>query len=156
MWRLPLYFVAIRCLLFVASFVADATPNLSYLEKQAPIDAAQVEKVEGAAPNKPVADYSRYRMEEESNRLILAIVVMATELLALFLVLSYLKSIGGAQEALLTGSGLVLVIFATVLIVILIKRGEQLTAATEILEAIAGYLFGKAVNEPEAEQPTKS
>ena len=51
-----------------------------------------------------------------------------------------------------TGSGLVLVIFATVLVVILAKVDQQLTAATEILGAIAGYLFGKSAKGPEAEQ----
>lgn len=91
-------------------------------------------------------------MEEESNRLILAIAVMGTGLFALFLVLSYLKSIGAAQEAVVTGSGLVLVVFATVLIVILVKRDEQLTAATGILGAIAGYLFGKAAKGSGGEQ----
>lgn len=152
MWRLTLCFVAASWLLVAASFGADATPNLSDLEKQAATDAAQVEKVGVAPPNETVADYSRYRMEEESNRLILAIAVMGTGLLALFLVLSYLKSIGAAQEAVVTGSGLVLVVFATVLIVILVKRDEQLTAATGILGAIAGYLFGKSAKSSEGEQ----
>lgn len=145
MWRLTLCFVAASWLLVAASFGADATPNLSDLEKQAVTDATEVEKTV-AVPNETVADYSRYRMEEESNRLILALAVMGTGLFALFLVLSYLKSIGAAQEAVVTGSGLVLVVFATVLIVILVKRDEQLTAATGILGAIAGYLFGKATS----------
>lgn len=145
MWRLTLCFVAASWLLVAASFGADATPNLSDLEKQAVTDATEVEKTV-AVPNETVADYSRYRMEEESNRLILALAVMGTGLFALFLVLSYLKSIGAAQEAVVTGSGLVLVVFATVLIVILVKRDEKLTAATGILGAIAGYLFGKATS----------
>lgn len=146
MWRLPLCFVATSWLLVSAVFGATATPSLSDLEKQAATDAAQVEKVGVAASNETAADYSRYRMEEESNRLILALAVMGTGIFALFLVLSYLKSIGAAQEAVVTGSGLVLVVFATVLIVILVKRDEQLTAATGILGAIAGYLFGKATS----------
>ena len=50
------------------------------------------------------------------------------------------------------GSGLVLVIFATVLVVVLAKVDQQLTAATGILGAIAGYLFGKATKGAEAEQ----
>ncbi len=152
MWRLTLCFVVASWLLVAASFGADATPNLSDLEKQAAIEAAQVEKVEVAAPDETIADYSRYRMEEESNRLILALAVMGTGLFALFLVLSYLKSIGAAQEAVVTGSGLVLVVFATVLIVILVKRDEQLTAATGILGAIAGYLFGKSAKGPDSER----
>ncbi|QPD04968.1 MAG: hypothetical protein Nkreftii_002742 [Candidatus Nitrospira kreftii] len=84
MWRLTLCFVAASWLLVSASFGADATPNLSDLEKQAATDAAQVEKVEVAAPDETIADYSRYRMEEESNRLILALAVMGTGLFALF------------------------------------------------------------------------
>jgi hypothetical protein len=50
------------------------------------------------------------------------------------------------------GSGLVLVIFATVLVVILAKVDQQLTAATGILGAIAGYLFGKATKGSDTEQ----
>jgi len=46
----------------------------------------------------------------------------------------------------------VLVIFATVLVVILAKAEQQLTAATGILGAIAGYLFGKTTKGSDAEQ----
>lgn len=145
MWRCTLWFVAGSWLLVTASFGADPTISLSELERQAATEATEAGK-RTSPLNETVADYSRYRMEEESNRLILAIAVMGTGLFALFLVLSYLKSIGAAQEAVVTGSGLVLVVFATVLIVILVKRDEQLTAATGILGAIAGYLFGKATN----------
>jgi hypothetical protein len=99
-----------------------------------------------------VTDYSRYRMAEESNRLILALSVMEAGILSLLLVLAFLKSKETAPETMVTGSGLVLVIFATVLIVILVKRDEQLSAATGILGAIAGYLFGKATKGPEPEQ----
>jgi hypothetical protein len=50
----------------------------------------------------------------------------------------------------------VLVIFATVLVVILAKVDQQLTAATGILGAIAGYLFGKTTKSPEAEQKSNT
>ncbi|MDH5738920.1 MAG: hypothetical protein OEY77_01190 [Nitrospira sp.] len=156
MWRLTLSFVAGSWLLVSTVFGADATPSLSDLENQAATDAAQVENAAVTAPNATIAEYSRYRMEEESNRLILAIAVMGTGLFALFLVLSYLKSIGAAPEAVVTGSGLVLVVFATVLIVILVKRDEQLTAATGILGAIAGYLFGKAAKNSSTPPDTKN
>ena len=91
-------------------------------------------------------------MAEESNRLILALSVMGAGVLALFLVLTYLKSREAAPESVVTGSGLVLVIFATVLVVILAKVDQQLTAATGILGAIAGYLFGKTTKSLDAEQ----
>ena len=151
MGRLTLCFIAVSWLLATASFGADPTISLSDLEAQATTEAAEAGKV-APASNEVVTDYSRYRMEEESNRLILALSVMGAGLVALFLVLAFLKSRGTAPETMVTGSGLVLVIFATVLIVILVKRDEQLTAATGILGAIAGYLFGKAAKGPDAEQ----
>lgn len=151
MWRLTLCLITGSWLLATASFGANSTISVPGIEEQAATEAAQAGNAAPAA-NEAVADYSRYRMEEESNRLILALCVMAAGLLALFLVLAYLKSRGAAPEMVVTGSGLVLVIFATVLIVILVKRDEQLTAATGILGAIAGYLFGKATKGPDVEQ----
>lgn len=41
-------------------------------------------------------------------------------------------------------SGLVLVVYATVLVVMIGKTDQQLMAAIGILGAIAGYLFGTA------------
>ena len=143
MRRLILGFIAGSWLLASASFGADSTVSLSDIEAQATTEAAEAGKV-APASNEVVTDYSRYRMAEESNRLILALSVMGAGVLSLLLVLAFLKSKGTAPETMVTGSGLVLVVFATVLIVILVKRDEQLTAATGILGAIAGYLFGKA------------
>ena len=151
MGRLILCFIAGSWLLATASFGADSTVSLSDLEAQATTEAAEAGKV-ASGSDEIVTDYSRYRMAEESNRLILALSVMGAGLLALFLVLTYLKSRGAAPESVVTGSGLVLVIFATVLVVILAKVDQQLTAATGILGAIAGYLFGKTTKGPEAEQ----
>jgi hypothetical protein len=151
MGRLILCFIAGSLLLATASFGADSTVSLSDLEAQATTEAAEAGKV-APASTEAATDYSRYRMAEESNRLILALSVMGAGVLSLFIVLAYLRSIGAAPESVVTGSGLVLVVFATVLIVILVKRDEQLTAATGILGAIAGYLFGKAAKSHDAEQ----
>ena len=64
--------------------------------------------------------------------------------------LAYLKVREATPETMVNGSGLVLVIFATVLVVILAKVDQQLTAATGILGAIAGYLFGKTTKDSSA------
>ena len=154
MGRLILYFIAGSWLLTAASFGADSTVSLSDLEAQATTEAAEAGKV-APASNEVVTDYSRYRMAEESNRLILALSVMGAGILSLLLVLAFLKSRGTAPETMVTGSGLVLVVFATVLIVILVKRDEQLTAATGILGAIAGYLFGKATKDTSTPNDSK-
>lgn len=131
---------------------AQNTPvSLSELQKELQAGAEEVSPPPQAPAEEP-GDFTLYRMAEESNRLILALSVMGAGLLALFLVLSYLKSREAAPESVVTGSGLVLVIFATVLVVILAKVDQQLTAATGILGAIAGYLFGKTTKGSGAEQ----
>lgn len=87
--------------------------------------------------------FSELRLEEEANRRTLALYVMGAALLALLFVLAIMCWRQAPAETLVSGSGLVLVIFATVLVIILAKVDQQLTAATGILGAIAGYLFGK-------------
>jgi Na+-transporting methylmalonyl-CoA/oxaloacetate decarboxylase beta subunit len=135
---------------------AQNTPvSLSELQKELQAGAEEVSPPP-QAPAEESGGFALYRMAEESNRLILALSVMGAGLLALFLVLTYLKSREAPPESVVTGNGLVLVIFATVLIVILVKRDEQLTAATGILGAIAGYLFGKTAKGPESEQKSNA
>jgi hypothetical protein len=147
---------ALGCLLAVVSLshAQTAPASLSELQELQKDVLAGAEKVgqPTKAPTEEDRNYSRYRMEEESNRLILALSVMGAGILSLFLVLAYLKRKEAGPDSVVTGSGLVLVIFATVLIVILVKRDEQLTAATGILGAIAGYLFGKATKGSRSEQ----
>lgn len=133
------------------SHAQSAPVPLSELQKDVQAGAEKVGQPT-KAPTEESGDFTRYRMEEEANRRILALSVMGTGILSLFLVLAYLKSREAAPETVVNGSGLVLVIFATVLVVILAKVDQQLTAATGILGAIAGYLFGKATKSPDAEQ----
>lgn len=117
-------------------------PTLSEFEKQIAMESAKAGQLQPAFPDQP-SQLTLYRMEEESNRVLLALSMTIAGLLSLFLVLSYLKNREAPPDTIVVGSGLVLVIFATILVVILVKVDEQLTAATGILGAIAGYLFGK-------------
>lgn len=151
MGHLIMSVIAGSWLLATASFGANSPLSLSDIDERASTEAAQAGQA-APASDQAAADYSRYRMEEEANRRLLALSVMATGILSLFLVLMYLKSREAPPDTIVNGSGLVLVIFATVLVVILAKVDQQLTAATGILGAIAGYLFGKSTNSPEAEQ----
>lgn len=131
--------------LFLMSCVVHAQtsqPSLETLEQAIQKGAESTEMVNEVLPEADDS-YLQYRMEEETNRRMLALCVMGTAILVLLIVLGSLKSRQAAPETMVTGSGLVLVIFGTVLIVILAKADQQLTAAIGILGAIAGYLFGK-------------
>lgn len=140
-------------LLVSMSFADTSSSTISDLEKQIASDSANAGQMTAVFPDS-TTQLTVYRLEEESNRVLLALSVTGAGLLALFLVLSYLKSREAPPDSMVVGSGLVLVIFATVLIVILVKRDEQLTAATGILGAIAGYLFGKTTGSPSAIEKT--
>ena len=98
------------------------------------------------------AGYSSLKAAEEDNRRLLALSIMGTAILALAFVLAILHKRGASPESIVAGSGLVLVIFATVLVATLAKTDQQLTAPIGILGAIAGYLFGKATKGTEGQQ----
>ncbi|WP_141654295.1 hypothetical protein [Candidatus Nitrospira nitrosa] len=99
--------------------------------------------------------YSLLRAAEEDNRRLLALCIMGTAILALAFVLTILNKRGAPPESIVAGSGLVLVIFATVLVATLAKSDQQLTAPIGILGAIAGYLFGKSAKGAEAGQKSE-
>lgn len=73
---------------------------------------------------------------------------MGTGLLSLFLLLWYLKSTVATPATMVNSNGIVLVIFATVLVVILAKTDQQLTAATGILGASRAICSAKQQKAP--------
>jgi hypothetical protein len=132
--------------LFTVITLAYAEVTLPQLEKEVQAGAEKV-KERTSETTDDSSDFTRYkylyRLEQESNRRVLALGVMATGIFSLFLVLMYLQGRKATAVTMIHGSGLVLVIFGTVLVVVLAKVDEQLSAATGILGAMAGYLFGK-------------
>lgn len=94
-----------------------------------------------------------YRMKQEANRVIECVLLSITLVVTLAAVLGVLLWRSPRSTAqVLTASGLVLVVFATVFIVVLADAEQQLTAAMGILGAIVGYLFG-AMHRPGPDAP---
>ncbi len=63
-------------------------------------------------------------------------------LISLVTVLLFLKSTPHSARDIVNASGLNLIIFGTIILVMIVDTSEQLTAAIGVLAAIAGYLFG--------------
>lgn len=59
----------------------------------------------------------------------------------LIIVLSFLKTKTHSAKDIVNATGLTLIIFGTIILVMVVNTSEQLTAAIGILGAIAGYLF---------------
>lgn len=63
-------------------------------------------------------------------------------LISLITVLLFLKGTPHSARDIVNASGLNLIIFGTIILVMIVDTSEQLTAAIGVLAAIAGYLFG--------------
>ena len=61
---------------------------------------------------------------------------------SLITVLLFLKVTPHSARDIVNASGLNLIIFGTIILVMIVDTSEQLTAAIGVLAAIAGYLFG--------------
>ncbi len=83
------------------------------------------------------------RVRQENIRLYEVILLVVMALCALAIVLKYMKDSKSCNARdMLNGTGLVLVIFSTVLVIVIANAEIQLTAAMGVLGGIAGYLFG--------------
>jgi len=93
----------------------------------------------------PASDkgYEDLRMAQEHRKQITVLGLMVVALLALGMMMYVLLCKTQASPVdIVHGSGLVLVVFATVLVVAMAETDQQLTAAIGILGTIIGYLFG--------------
>jgi len=84
-----------------------------------------------------------FRMQQENNKLYEIIILSALALVSLFIVLRFItvKKVYSASH-IVNATGLIFIIFGTILLVIMTDTDEQLTAPIGILGAVAGYLFG--------------
>jgi len=91
-----------------------------------------------------------FRMRQEDNKLYEIIILSILALLSLFLVLRFItaKPIYSATH-IVNVTGLIFIIFGTIMLVIMADTEQQMTAAIGILGAVAGYLFG-AINRRES------
>jgi len=78
----------------------------------------------------------------DKNFLIICLLIAAM-LVSQFTLLYFINKTKPSAEEIFHASGLVLIIFGTILVVILVETDQQLTAPIGILGAIAGYLFGR-------------
>lgn len=86
--------------------------------------------------------YHEFRMTQERNRLIVCVILILGLVASLEIILRYITRTSYTSNSIVNASGLVLIVFGTIYIVVLSDNEQQLTATIGILGAIAGYLFG--------------
>ncbi len=91
------------------------------------------------------SNYGAFRIQQEITHRYLLIVVIVAAVASLVIVLLFLKLVGTRDSiAMVNATGLVLVVYGTILVVMISRADQQLTAAIGILGAVAGYLFGSS------------
>jgi len=75
-------------------------------------------------------------------------------IVSLTIILHFLKQSEHTAKDMVNASGLTLIIFGTIILVLVASTSEQLTAAIGILGAIAGYLFRSAQDNGEDKKLT--
>ena len=87
------------------------------------------------------ADIKMMRIQNEFWYIVL---LCSLCVVSLTIVLYFLKHKDHSAKDMVNATGLTLIIFGTIILVLVVSTSEQLTAAIGILGAIAGYLFRSA------------
>jgi len=99
--------------------------------------------------------YHQLRLKEEENELIEVGILCLLALVSLAVVLWYLRQTKlFSADHIVNVTGLIFIIQGTIILVLMAKTDEQLTAAIGILGAVAGYLFG-TMRRGEAREPAR-
>ena len=123
--------------------------SLPGVERREVLDQPPSEPEPAAAPASPAAfatppespDLAFMREQVISERwYIFALCLLS--FVSLITVLLFLKVTPHSARDIVNASGLNLIIFGTIILVMIVDTSEQLTAAIGVLAAIAGYLFG--------------
>lgn len=80
------------------------------------------------------------------------VLLCVVAIIALLMVLYFLRDHKNCPRDIVNAAGLILIIFGTIILVLVVDTTEQLTAAIGVLGAIAGYLFGTIQSERRAGQ----
>jgi uncharacterized membrane protein len=150
--KYPLTALAVLVLLLASSALSIAQDSVvKQLETAGSYETALRSSDVSAAPAaSPVQDLQakadqlthEYKMRQESNKVYEIIILSLLALISLFLVLRFLTAkTPNAGPHIVNATGLICIIFGTILLVIMAQSDQQLTAAVGILGAVAGYLF---------------
>jgi hypothetical protein len=144
--------VALSALVSMASTLAVAQDNIvTQLSADADYKTAQSTSAVpvqpgSAAPNDVLQKADQltheFAMHREDNKVYELIIVSALALIALFMVLRFLTAkTAHSGPHIVSATGLICIIFGTIIVGIMAQTDQQMTAAVGILGAVAGYLF---------------
>lgn len=133
--------------------MSDAPPEYEYQNVK-----NQLQQEESAAAQSDNFT-NDFLLEQVNSERWYIIMLCTVSLVSLIVVLIFVhRASNHSARDIVNASGLNLIIFGTIILVLIVDTTEQLTAAIGVLGAIAGYLFGtiqKRVGEQEPQSPPK-
>lgn len=155
-WRVFVYMTAIAWSgVAIGQNMVEQIAQEAAVQIQEQPQAARQQPASTATSGSPEAEryYHDLRLEQERNKLIEVAILCLLTLISLVIVLSFLaKSPSYSSSDMVNATGLIFIIFGTIILVIMADTEQQLTAAMGILGAVAGYLFG-TMRKGEAKEP---
>ena len=156
----------LHCLVLLLGFTASmamAADDPKVQEWEAAAQKAYPETAEppingtATTPDTTVANADKltheFRVKRETNKLYEAGFVSVLAIILLFIVLRFLSSKGPtATPHMVSATGLICIVFGTILLVLMAETESQLTASVGILGAVAGYLFRSMHQDSEVEK----
>ena len=93
-------------------------------------------------------------LTRERNKFLSVVFLLVSLMVSLYCVLYFIRKTRHGADDIVHASGLVLIIFGTIIIVLMVDVEQQLTAAIGIMGAIAGYIFGTMNRGNREEKPS--
>jgi len=123
---------------------SEATPSTDFdIENLSESLQQHVEATPSADGRQASSKHENFLIEQLLSERWHVVLLCILSIFALALVLFILKATPNhTARDIVNASGLNLIIFGTILLVLIVDTTEQLTAAIGVLGAIAGYLFG--------------
>ena len=101
--------------------------------------------IQDIAKNQLDVEQSQHTLKRIENEFWYVVILASLSIVSLLVVLHYLKlRPDSTPKDFVSATGLSLIVFGTIILVLIVDTSEQLTAAIGILGAIAGYLFRTA------------
>ena len=127
-----------------ATISASKTAELEALSFDNVFDKITTEEAEPVVSSTDTTSSIRFIRVE--NEFYYVIILSAMCLISLSIVLFFLLRLkkDAQPKDIVSGAGLIIIVFGTIILVLIVDTSEQLTAAIGILGAIAGYLFRSA------------
>lgn len=137
----------------IEQIAAEEEPSIAQptVESAPPVlvTAEALQHMIEAQKSKKYEQWAQVVREQSSNQMNIVIILCMVSVISLLAMLYVLKD--RDSRDIVSGIGLNLIIFGTIIMVIVAETDQQLTAGAGILGAVAGYLFRSIQND---ERPT--